>query len=520
MTVAMIVPFRLAAVGVAALVVADAAAQATRVERHAFARFEALRTELLTGLSTAPADLRARVADVLAEDGWLHPFDRLAGAFAALRGVDADPAFRYRAGVLPLVLPWVADPAVLAEIHTTAHAPRILPDLPDVRFAVALTSTVGELLHGAEIDAHTDLDSVLRFRATTPLPVADLADGRYRVAVATRFGAAGPRPADVAAAMELTVLHGFKARAEALPLAAQVRGRAEVVATLLGRIPEERRRAPLEHALLLGACWPVERAFLGEPRLGDEDPVRALATAERIFANLCEGRAALDGVVGPVTLGLPGAPGDDGAGELVIARLSVPEPGAAPRPLCVVMPGTPAWDLRGDRPMSPASSEPAWLAERLARVGFDAGGRLHVAVLESPGRFANPAVTLRAATRALREILPVGDLPTVWIGEREAAWAASRALVDAPGAVRGLVLVGGVGLSQRDVEALDPPVPVLGVTAVGHPASDVLARLAAGIGDPRRFAVTEPAGVAWSLALPLRAAEVEAFVLRACGLGG
>jgi pimeloyl-ACP methyl ester carboxylesterase len=381
-------------------------------------------------------------------------------------------------------------------------------------FELGLLAPDGETLRRATIAAETALQDLLRFRATTPIDLDGLPDGRYAVRVETVLEGEGPRPSDVAARTDLCILRSFVSRARSLPavLDGSPDGRARA-AELASRIPES-RRDPLSHAILTGAIWQVERVYRGEPRVPGGDALRDLERAERIFGNLVADRDPLDGLSGRVTIGLPVA-GDGAEPQTEVAVVSVDlGPAGSPagvKPLVLVVGGAPAWTARADRPTSPRTVVPAWTLDQLRRAGFDADGRFHLAVLESPGRFPSASRVVVEATRHLRQILPVDPERVFWVGEREGAFAVSRAALAEPGAVAGLVLVAGSGLAASDLEAL-PGVRVLCVPAQGHPSTAALTHLARQGGDPARVHLSEGRGIAWPVALGLRTAAIESFV--------
>jgi pimeloyl-ACP methyl ester carboxylesterase len=487
-------------------------AQALKIERYAFARLHALRGELATALRDGGADLQRRVAALAAEPSSGNPFEDLARALAAARGVEADEAFRLRAGLLTLALPGVVDPDLVGEVHVTMHAPRIVPDLGPCRFDLRIRSAAGEVVREARIEEDTGRDDLLRFRATRALPVGDLADGRYEVEVAVILAdGAGPRPTDVDHRAQFWVQRGYKARADALPLL--VDGNPERVehARAVAASLAPSRSDPDSRAILTGAVWEVGATYAAEPRPSGSDPIVDLERAEAVLANLRAGRPALDGLAGRMTVGFP-------LGDGEVGTLSLEVPGSAghgPLPLVLIVAGAPAWDRDAARPLSPKSLGPGFLEDALAGCPDLVAGPFLLALLESPGRFPSATRAVADALAFLRRTLPVREDAVFLVGEREGGYAVARTAMAAPAAVRGLALVAGGGLSRAELEAPERPA-VLAVPAAGHPSTAVLDALGgAGVDGVTPLPA---ARTPWSVALVLRGPEIAAFVRREAGL--
>src|SRR5690606_6961612 len=153
--------------------------------------------------------------------------------------------------------------------------------------------------------------------------------------------------------------------------------------------------------------------------------------------------------------------------------------------------------------------------EQLRRAGFDAEGRFHVVAMESPGRFRNSPEAVIAVSRHLQRLLSVHAGQVFWIGEREGAWAVGRAAADHPSEVRGVVLVTAGALSRSELAGA-PELLVLGVRAQSHVGNLALDAMPRHVDGDARVRLTDPDGVAWPIALGLRAAEIERFVRSAC----
>lgn len=495
-----------------------ASAQSVDLERRAYARFEELRTDLLRLCLTAPAARRSAVAELLADDGIRHPFETMAAARAAVLDVEDDDLLRYRTGTMALALPGVIDQQRFHQVHITAHAPRIVPDLASVRFDVWIEDPSGQRLRELSITEPTGLQDVLRVRATDWLPTGGLLDGPHVVGMEAWIGDQGPRPQDPVVRVPFEILPEFAERAERLPLSRPATPEAgqQAQARLAG-IPLD-RRTPEALAVLAGATERVERVYAGRPRLPAAGPTQLLGNAETILGNLLGDRDLLAGLSGPVTIGLTAA-ARNGEATVLSAALEVPaEDGrAVHRPLVVFLPGAPTWDARATRPQTPDALAPEWLLERLRIAGFDREGELQAVVLESPGRIPYSGELLTRLTRDLQRLLSwTAGQPVVWVAEREGCFAAQRGLQAPPQGLRGVVFVAGAGPTATQVEDLED-LRLLAVPAQGHSSTKFLQHVAGAVADEERYACTEPNGIAWPLAIPLRAGAIESFVRELSG---
>lgn len=501
------------------LAVDDARPQAVKVERFAYARMQQLRAQLLQDVLVADPATRAAVAERLAAPPSGNPFADVAEALAIARGIEIDDAFRVRAGLLVMALPEVVDPDERSELHVTVHAPRIVPEVGPSVFEVELRDVEGRVVRRATIEEKTEVEDLLRYRATTALDVSDLLDGRYRVSVRTRIGGETASRGDVELGAPVAVLRGFKARADALPIVVDgAPERMENARRVVESIPAALRGRD-DHAMLTGAVWQVARAYAGEPWTHGADAVVDLARAEYVLAGLRVGRPARHAIFGidttrspTMTVGFP-LSSDDEVQDVGTAVVPVLAAGARdPLPLVVVVPAAPSWDHTATRPLSPRSVGPGWALRQLELGGLSLGGsRFLVAALESPGRFPSAPRAVLDAVGFLKRILPVRDDAVVLVGEREGAYAVSRAAVLEPGLACGIALVAGGALSLPDLEKLGDT-RVLVAPAHGHPSSLALAWLAQ---QGRSNVTALPAdGVGWSTALGQHASAIQAFVER------
>ncbi len=500
----------------ACLVLVDgASAQFMRLERRGYAWLQELRQQLFLRSHDAELDVRRRIAARLAEVGSDTPFTVVADALAIAAGAEPDDLARFRAGVMALVLPEAVDQDTYHEVHVTMYAPRVVPDVGTCAFEVLLRDAKGETRHRELVTEKTAVEDLLRARPTVAIEVKDLPAGRYHVDVRTLVDDQPPRAQDVVAGADFWIVPGFKTRAEALPLATDTTPETSLrVEQLASRIPESRRDA-FSRAMLNGALWQVDRVYNAEPGAPGADPAAELQRAEAIYANLCANRPALHGLSGRMNLAVPvdRVPGEVGEPQ-VMAAVSVDVPDADhadhAKPLCLFVAGAPTWDAHADRPSTPESTDPGWLRAKLDAAGFDSEHRYHVVVLESPGRFSSAPRAVENALRWIERLLPIDGKRTVWIGEREGAYAVSRAAVEDPESPLGIVLATGGLLTADDLEA-HPDLFVLGLPAQGHPSTSALLNLPRQFGGDRHARVLDPDGVAWPLVLAERAAAIEEF---------
>jgi hypothetical protein len=487
--------------------------QAPKVERRAYAHLQELRTALLEAYLALDDDGRRAVAAILAAPDIGGPFRQTAEALARARGGAADAAAWFRAGVMSLVLPEVVDLGQFDSVYVTMNAPRVLDPAGPCRFEIAVRDADGEVVRSASIDHSTEIEDLLRYRATTPLLLGGLPDGRYVVEVRTLLDGEGPRPGDWLERAPVWVCRSFKERVLALPACGDLSPeRRQEVEDLVAELPDSARSGPVR-AILNGVLWQVERAFRGEPRMPGADPVADLARAEQVFANVRAGAPPLQGVRGRLVIGLPVGGPSEGSEDLVAVSIELAE-SDTPRPLVLVVPGSPVWNRDGHRPSSPASMMPGYAADWLARAGFDRDRRFHLVEMESPGRIESPSAAVPAVLRGLRDLLPLAPGGAVLVGEREAAWAVCRAAVADPKAVAALVLVCAAPLSRDDLAAM-PDTRILAIAGAGHPSTASLLHLVeAGRrnGEPDRVRLCGGETRPWPIALPLAAAELEAFV--------
>jgi hypothetical protein len=508
---------RAACLGGLALIAAGASglrAQALKIERHAFGRLLELRAELGERLVAADPARRAAVAAKASERSSGQPFDDVARLLALATGSEADPGFRARTGLLCLALPRIVDPDVLGQVHVTMHAPRIIPDLGPARFEVSIVDGSFDVVREELIERETEVDDLLRFRASRAIDVSDLPDGSYTVRVRTSFpGAEGDSGGGSADTAKFSILRGYKRRADALPLVVGVDAeRAEHARRILeGLAPG--RQDPVSQAILTGAVWEVATSYAGEPHVETVNPVWDLTRAEAVLDNLRRDRPALHGLHGRMTIGFP-LRAEDATDGAAVGTLSVDLPSTDRQgslPLVVFVPATPAWDEDGTRPMSPRSLAAAYGVEQAVAAGLD-DPAWFCAVLESPGRYPSSARAVEDGVRFLLELLPVGDRGVVLVGEREGAYAAARAAIALGETCTGLVQINGSGLSRQDL-ASRPDLEVLLVSSFGHPTRPVLQNLS-GVDRPT-VSLVDLEDVAPVAALRVAGPRVRSFFARA-----
>ncbi|MCC6670626.1 MAG: hypothetical protein IT458_06175 [Planctomycetes bacterium] len=462
-------------------------AQVLKQERRTYARVQELRAQVLAEWHGADAARRAAAAAALLGDMRGDPFLPLAEALAALRGVRADDAFRFRLGVQCFALPEVLDRDAIANLSITMHTPVRIEIGQSVSFRVRIRDAKGGEVWTGAIERDTGPEDLAYYRATVDVPAAGFADGSYRVEVDACLADQEPRATDPAIGATVHVLRGFKARAE----------------KVLGAAAEERDDRELK-ALVQGVAAPVARVYQGEAPWSARSPVRDLEVAERVLANVAAGRAPLAGVRGRVDLMVPLAGGD-----ALPLDLRLPA-GADAVGLVVGVAGVPRYDAVWSRPTAPTATPGGWLADLLEASELAVDPTLALASLESPGRVADAGAALRAAVHTLRRWLAFPAGAVVVLGEREGAAVALTAALDEPGLIRGVGLVGGGSLSSAELARL-ATVPILAVPTAGAPGRENLLRLA-------RLAESRPAGaevrlldldpLPWPLGLPLALPEL------------
>lgn len=491
-------------------------AQAVKVERFAFARLQELRIELLRATLAADAATQAAVAARTAAVPSGNPFADLAEALALARGIEIDDAFRLRAGLLVMALPEVVDPDVMAAVHVTVHAPRVVPEVGPCVFELELHDG-DEVVRRARIAEPTELEDLLRFRATTPIDVHELPDGEYRLTVRTLVDGESPQEGHaVPLEVPVWVSRGFKARADRLPLAVDATSERVAHARAVADSIPESRRDTSSQAMLTAAVWQVVRSYSGEPRAPGVDPIADLEQAEAVLAALRADRSGVAAALGSgrerALLGFPIESADE---PFDVGLVSVPVPGEVPEgglPLVLVVPGAPTWNRDAKRPLSPRTAPPE-VALRMLRLGGMATVPADhlVCVMESPGRHASASAAVGTALRFLVDVLPVDRDRVFLVGEREGGYAAGRTALAEPELVAGVALVAGGGFSASELERLGDD-RILVAPAHGHPSTPALLWLAAR--GSERIEALPSAGIAWPIALGQHAREIEAFVSR------
>ena len=476
---------------VALVMLAPSSGAQPKSERITYSWIMELRQQLWLECRDKSPEVLQQVATDLVSDARGNVTTPLARALARVRGVEADSAFAFRRGVHCLATPEVVDVDRFEHVHLTMHMPYRVAVAGRVTFRARILAPDGEQRWSGEITQGTDVEDLLRYRATVQVPVADLPDGRYRVEVETLLDGVGPRPGDPRSRAVFCVLRGFPARLEAL----------------LTRVAE--LRDGLEPATLLvvnAALARLRRLFVGEPREGHSTASDDLRQAEAIVDNVANGRPSLHGLQGWVTIAV-GTAEDEAA--MVSVRLPA-RPAAAARPLVLFVPGAPAWDQRWSRPTSPRATSPHWLRDVLEAQGFDRDERFLLAVMESPGRVKSSDGAIAAVVADLRKRFGL-DAATVLIGEREGAAALTRALTHQPDLAGGFALVCGGSLDRAAAKRLAGK-HVLAAPGLGHLGNVNLERavtlLRAAGGDVQ---VMPAKGRAWPIAVPLLLPAIEAL---------
>lgn len=489
---------------IAALLLATAGAQGVAYrERWGYLQLEARRAEVWDALAGCDAATQARVAGLFCEPDGGVPFLPVAKALASLRGVEADPAFVLRTAVSAFVLPEVCDPEGANEGCRTTNVSLFVPFAiahpAPVTFAVEVTDLAGKVVWSTTIERDTGERDVRQGRPTASVPCAQLGDGAWQVVVRTLLDGKPPREHDPIVRWTFHVLRGYQARAEAA-----MRGAQDV----------EPKLSPVARAWLLGARAEVHRAYTGETFAVASDAVHDLERLERILANVQAEHAVEDGVAGDGLLGLPVAGGPPLAAVLRRAAAS------GPRPMVVVIAGSPAFDNTGNRPTAPATRDPRWLAHEFA--GFDVARRWHVVHLESPGLGRDYSVQLRAALPLLAQVVGGIEGKPLLVCEREAAAIVGLRIAEYRDLVRGFVGVGGGAMAGPALLTLGGlPVRLAAVRGYGEESLQRVIDFVAlqqgkaeWRGDVAWLAPERPA---WPLALPALAAPLEAFARAVCG---
>ena len=469
-------------------------------ERWGYLQLEARRAEVRAGLVLRDAAMQERIATLLGEPDGGMPFLPLAKALAALRGVDADPAFVLRTTISAFVLPEVCDPDGKNEgcrtTNVSLFVPFAVPQPAPVTFVVEVTDLAGKVVWSTTIERDTEERDLRQARPSVRVPCEQLGDGAWRVVVRTLLDGKAPREHDPTCSWTFHVLRGYQARAEAAMLAAQA------AEPLLSVVPR---------AWLLGARAEVHRAYTGETFAVASDAVHDLERLERLLANLQADRAVDEGLTGDGLLALP----VDGGPPLtaVLRRAAA----TGPRPLVVLVGGSPVFDTKGSRPTAPATRDPRWLAHEFA--GFDAERHWHVAWLESPGLGRDYAVQLRASLPLLSQIVGGIAGKSLLVCEREAASIVGLRIGDYRDLVAGFVGVGGGAMAGPALLALGPlPVRLAAVRGFGEESLQRVIDFAAlQQGKPEwrgDIAWLGPERPPWPWALPALQGPIEAFARR------
>ena len=422
---------------------------------------ERLRAEVWRGLLGRDAATRSKVADLLAKPSQGLPFVAPAQALAALRGVEADPAFLLRATVGVFSLPEVCDPIAQNEVCRKLNASVFLPftvEAPGaISFAVEARDRGGAVQYSVVLTENTSVPDLRQARPAAIVPCEELADGTYELVVRTLLDGEAPRSTDPVLRVKFHVLRGYQQRSEA------ALGLVRQLGPQLSALPR---------ALLEGMAAEVSRAYIGEAFDHETDAPGDLQRLEAALENLREGRHVLHGLLGNVPTGLP-----TGASKIAcVLRLGEgrnPASSPTPRPLVVVAGGAPSYDITALRPSAPAARSPRWLAAELAT--FGKGQPWDVAFLESPGGGRNYADQLREALKSLRELWAVGDRPILLVCEREAAAVVGLQLAALRSQLQGLVLLGSGGMPAQVLDGLGT-LPVRIGMLQGYPSSDGLRR--------------------------------------------
>ena len=331
-------------------------------------------------------------------------------------------------------VPEVVDPESTLEIcreyHVSAGLASLRPDLEPLAALIlevfaadrepsnsATEATVDPLFRQV-IETGVSSDDLLRFLPRFTVPTTAWEDGAYTWQLRAVFKAdAPPSPVDpnggrppestldpaawrvlsepTWATGRFLVTRGYQQRAEGL--FAQAKGLVETA-------------SPVDRAALVSALAQTGEAYAGEPPLPHRDPVEALTRLKRMIDNVQEERFAWDGIDGWMTIGAPVSATTDGPDEYLRVALRLPTDASmaqlsdarrsdgersavgamVPTTLVIVVPGSAAFDVIGDRPESPRTVDPLATAIHLhppsaSPDGLAGTDALCVAVMEAPG---------------------------------------------------------------------------------------------------------------------------------------
>ncbi|MEE2888239.1 MAG: hypothetical protein VX951_12485 [Planctomycetota bacterium] len=473
------------------------------------------RRELQAAVQDLPVVRQGQIAEALTQCKEAVPLLSWARAMAIAKGVKADAAFRFRAGLQVLAMPEVVSKEAFDHVAVTIHAAHAgltgeLPLPKAFRFAVRVADAKGRQVWTGTIENVDDMRALREFRVTCKVPIEKLADGDYRVLVDAILDDKPARAHDVVLSVGFSVLHGYKKRGGYFRVGAVTDGVAAALAKL----------EPLPRAVLRGAAEFASRPYFGMPGLDSARGVRDLRRAEAILKNIRADKPPLAGLQGYVDIALP-----CGDNEIVFATPRLPAGGLpapdskawrqlARRPLMLFLGRRPSWDVQGRRPSHPRFALPAYLATALDLAGFDEEGRFQVLVLESPGRI--PSSRFQIMLSELSAALPCDVERMILVGEGQGAGVAVDLALARPEHVAGLVLVGNSGgLATPQLRKLKA-VSIVALTRHGDVPG------AASIGLLRTY--SKHAGTSggleidpwvkklpWSIAIPMVARQLELF---------
>lgn len=468
-------------------------------ERWGFLHLSRLRGQVLHELAGRDLATRQQVAALLLADDEGIPFRGPAKALAMLRSVDCDDAFMFRCMTSAYVLPEVVDPAAdneaCRELNASVFLPYVQPAPGGVTFSIQVLGAGSTPVFTTEITEGTAVEDLRMARARAVVPCAELADGQYELLVSTRFDGKGPRPGDYVLRHTFAVLRGYQQRAETAMTQAKVAA---------PRLPE------LPAALLTGLSAEVVRAYTGEAFAVTSTAVDDLRRLEAALQNVAAERPPLQGLTGRLTAALPA-----GTQRTLQVTLDLPAD-RTEKPLLLVAPAGPAYDVRVRRPGAPRTTSPRLLAE--ACRGFDAGGRYHVVWLESTGGGIDYAAAVQQALELLPQVLPITPGKVVLVAEREAAVAVGLQLPQLAPRLRGLAMVSGGLISRQALESMHG-LQLLACPAQDDPSSAGLLRarelVAGDYGEVKLdggFTFDAAAGRAWLFGVP----QSKAAILQLC----
>lgn len=470
-------------------------------ENWGYLHLSRLRATVRHELQGRDLAMRERIAATLAADDQGIPFRGPAKALALLRDTSCDDAFVFRCMVSAYVLPEVVDPDAdnvnCRELNVSVFLPFLTkaPDTP--HFEVDVTQGSTRVFH-AEITEDTAPEDLRMARARTKVPCSELADGRYELSIRTFFGDDGPRPHDYVLRHSFAVLRGYQKRAEA----AMTRARLAV-----------EHASELDAALLQGLAAEVVRAYTGEAFAVESTAVADLEHLEAALQNVAADKPPLAGMTGRITASLPA-----GTQRTLGLTFDLPaEP--TPKPLLLIAPAAPAYDVHVRRPGAPTTTSPRLLAEACAH--FDPQHRFHIVYLESPGGGIDYAAAVQRALEQLPQLLPIKPGKVAIVAEREAAVALGYAVPQLRDQVQGLALVAGGGLSPQALQQLHG-MHLLVCPAQDDPISDGLLRardLVAGkyrkLEVDGEFSFDPAPGRAWTFGVPQSWDAIAAMCARA-----